>query len=207
MYRLYVKKVEHYFGVTKTRPVYERAVAELNDVHSRALCLEFADMERTLGEIDRARAILQHGSQFADPRKDPVYWRRWREFEEAHGNEDTFRDMLRVQRSVETANSQANYLAAEMVAGESLEAEQDRDEATGIEAMSKKAEREAQAKAGFLGLGSGPQEPDDATLGGKRKFVPAAGQVANKAATKENTNSNRANPDELDIDEVSSRVC
>jgi hypothetical protein len=106
MYRLYVKKVEHYFGVTKTRPVYERAVSELNDVHARAMCLEFADMERKLGEIDRARAILQHGSQFADPRKDPIYWRRWREFEESHGNEDTFRDMLRVQRSVETANSQ-----------------------------------------------------------------------------------------------------
>lgn len=110
MYRLYVKKVEQFFGVTKTRPVYERAVAELNDVHSRALCLEFADMERKLGEIDRARAILQHGSQFADPRKDPIYWRRWREFEEAHGNEDTFRDMLRVQRSVETANSQVENI-------------------------------------------------------------------------------------------------
>jgi pre-mRNA-splicing factor SYF1 len=108
MYRLYVKKVEHYFGVTKTRPVYERAVSELNDVHARAMCLEFADMERKLGEIDRARAILQHGSQFADPRKDPIYWRRWREFEESHGNEDTFRDMLRVQRSVETANSQVS---------------------------------------------------------------------------------------------------
>lgn len=106
MYRLYVKKVEHFFGITKTRPVYERAVAELNDVHSRAICLEFADMEKKLGEIDRARAILQHGSQFADPRKDPNYWRTWRSFEESHGNEDTFRDMLRVQRSVEAANSQ-----------------------------------------------------------------------------------------------------
>lgn len=51
MYRLYVKKVEHFFGITKTRPVYERAVAELNDVHSRVVCLEFADMERKLGEI------------------------------------------------------------------------------------------------------------------------------------------------------------
>ena len=106
MYRLYIKKVEHYFGITKTRPVYERAIAELNEIHSRAICLEFADMEKKLGEIDRARAIYQHGSQFADPRKDPLYWRRWREFEEAHGNEDTFRDMLRVQRSVETAYSQ-----------------------------------------------------------------------------------------------------
>ena len=56
-----------------------------------------------LGEVDRARAVLQYGSQFADPRRDVAYWQRWRSFEEAHGNEDTFRDMLRVQRSVETA--------------------------------------------------------------------------------------------------------
>jgi pre-mRNA-splicing factor SYF1 len=47
--------------------------------------------------------VLQFGAQFADPRRDPAYWLRWREFEEAHGNEDTFRDMLRVKRSVETA--------------------------------------------------------------------------------------------------------
>jgi hypothetical protein len=32
----------------------------------------------------------------------------WREFEEQHGNEDTFKDMLRVQRSVETAFSQVS---------------------------------------------------------------------------------------------------
>ena len=106
MYRLYIKKVEHYFGVTKTRPVYERAIAELNESQSATLCLEFAEMERKLGEIDRSRAVLQHGSQFADPRKDITYWKKWVAFEEAHGNEDTFRDMLRVQRSVETAFSQ-----------------------------------------------------------------------------------------------------
>lgn len=61
--------------------------------------------------------ILQYGSQFADPRREPAYWQNWREFEESHGNEDTFREMLRVQRSVETSFSQVNYLAAEMLAG------------------------------------------------------------------------------------------
>ncbi len=83
----------------------------------QVLCLEFAATERKLGEVDRARAIYQYGSQFADPRRDGSYWVQWREFEEAHGNEDTFREMLRVQRSVETSFSQVNYLAAEMLAG------------------------------------------------------------------------------------------
>jgi pre-mRNA-splicing factor SYF1 len=103
MYRLYIKKAEQFFGVTKTRPIYERALNDLGDDDARTLCLEFAEMERKLGEIDRARAVLQYGSQFADPRREAGYWQRWRSFEEAHGNEDTFREMLRVQRSVETA--------------------------------------------------------------------------------------------------------
>ena len=84
---------------------------ELDDDSSKLLCLEFAEMERKLGEVDRARAILQYGSQFSDPRRDSAYWKAWREFEEQHGNEDTFRDMLRVQRSVETAFSQVNLFA------------------------------------------------------------------------------------------------
>eukprot|EP01038_Epipyxis_sp_PR26KG_P008910 gene8910-12018_t len=117
MYRLYVKKVEQYYGVTKTRPVYERALKELNDDDAKAICLEFTETERKLGEIDRARSILQYGSQFADPRRDGNYWKQWREFEEAHGNEDTFREMLRVQRSVEASFSQANYLVSELMAG------------------------------------------------------------------------------------------
>jgi pre-mRNA-splicing factor SYF1 len=106
MIRLYAKKVEQLFGATKTRPIYENAIRELDDVTSKTLCVDFADMEQRLGEIDRARAVLQYGSQFCDPRRDRPYWLHWREFEEAHGNEDTFRDMLRVQRSVETSFAQ-----------------------------------------------------------------------------------------------------
>ena len=110
MHRLYIKKVEQHYGVTKTRPAYERAIAELDDDMARVICLEYAEVEKKLGEVDRARAVYQHGSQFADPRREQLYWHKWREFEEAHGNEDTFRDMLRIQRSVETAFSQVRSL-------------------------------------------------------------------------------------------------
>lgn len=102
--------MEHHYGVTKTRPVYERAITELNDDDARAMCIEFSGMESKLGEVDRARAIFQHGSQFADPRKFPEYWLKWKSFEEMYGNEDTFKEMLRIQRSVETANSQVRFL-------------------------------------------------------------------------------------------------
>jgi pre-mRNA-splicing factor SYF1 len=51
MYRLYARKTEQFYGVTKSRPVYERAIMELNENDSRVLCVEFAEMETRLGEV------------------------------------------------------------------------------------------------------------------------------------------------------------
>ena len=34
----------------------------------REMCLRYAQLEMKLGEIDRARAVYSHGSQFSDPR-------------------------------------------------------------------------------------------------------------------------------------------
>ena len=106
-----------YFGVPRTREIYERAIADLPDEPAKSMCLAFAEAERRLGEVDRARAVLGHGAQLADPRRDPTYWQKWLEFEVAHGNEETFREMLRVKRSVQAAFSNVNYMAAEMLAG------------------------------------------------------------------------------------------
>ena len=57
--------------------------------------------ERKLGEIDRARAIYAHASQFCDPRVNPNFWAEWNSFEIETGSEDTFREMLRIKRSVQ----------------------------------------------------------------------------------------------------------
>ena len=40
------------------------------------------------------------------------YWTQWHQFEVEHGNEDTFRDMLRIKRSVGVAFSTANTFGA-----------------------------------------------------------------------------------------------
>ena len=72
-------------------------------------------MERKLGEIDRARAIYAHASQFCDPRVHPTFWQEWNNFEIDTGSEDTFREMLRIKRSVQAQfNTEASYLAAQM---------------------------------------------------------------------------------------------
>jgi pre-mRNA-splicing factor SYF1 len=41
----------------------------LPDEDLRNLCVRYAQLERKLGEIDRARAIFVHGSHLADPRR------------------------------------------------------------------------------------------------------------------------------------------
>jgi pre-mRNA-splicing factor SYF1 len=192
MYRLYIRKVEQHYGITKTRPVYERAIAELNDDMSRDLCVQYASVEAKLGEVDRARAVFQHGSQFADPRKHGDYWAKWKGFEEVHGNEDTFRDMLRVQRSVETANSQVNYLAEEMMFAEAqaagVQPSGEVAAGTGVGGIALLAEQEAREAAAA-------QESH------KRKFVAASSSGEEPVAkTVKTTAGLEANPDEIDID-------
>src|SRR3954463_8037941 len=80
------------------------------------MCLRFAALERKLGEIDRARAIYAHASQFCDPRVNPRFWSEWNTFEIETGSEDTFREMLRIKRSVQAQfNTEASYLAAQTI--------------------------------------------------------------------------------------------
>jgi len=117
MYNLYIVKASDIYGVTKTRHIYERAIEELPDHQAREMCCRFADLERKLGEIDRARAVYGHCSQMCDPRVAPDFWKVWKEFEIRHGNEDTMREMLRIKRSVQaTYNTQINMMSAQMLA-------------------------------------------------------------------------------------------
>lgn len=101
MFSYYITKSASNFGLPSTRGIYERAIAALPDRQAKEMCIKFADMERRLGEIDRARAILGHASQFCDPRTSPEFWSKWETFEVQHGNEDTFKEMLRIKRSVQ----------------------------------------------------------------------------------------------------------
>ncbi|KAI0747985.1 spliceosome complex protein [Daedaleopsis nitida] len=129
LFTIYIAKATSNYGLPATRPIYERAIELLPDRQTAEMCLRFAAMERKLGEIDRARAIYAHASQFCDPRVHPKFWQEWNNFEIETGSEDTFREMLRIKRSVQAQfNTEASYLAAQMAAKESgLETEAERD--------------------------------------------------------------------------------
>ncbi|KAJ3016435.1 UNVERIFIED_CONTAM: pre-mRNA-splicing factor syf1 [Siphonaria sp. JEL0065] len=102
MFELYIAKSVSFFGRTSSREIYQRALEVLPDKTARTMAIRFAQMEASLFEVDRARAIWSYGSQFADPRIDPEYWKGWQEFETKHGNEDTFKEML---SAIEIADS------------------------------------------------------------------------------------------------------
>ncbi|XP_071930402.1 uncharacterized protein [Coffea arabica] len=114
MYEIYIARAAEIFGVPKTREIYEQAIESgLPDKDVKVMCLRYAELEKSLGEVDRARALYKHASQFADPRSDPDFWSKWHEFEVQHGNEDTFREMLRVKRSVSASYSQTHFILPE----------------------------------------------------------------------------------------------
>jgi pre-mRNA-splicing factor SYF1 len=79
------------------------------------------------------------------------FWSQWHDFEVAHGNEDTFTDMLRVKRTVQAQFSQANYMAAEML----TEAPHIVSDAEAAQQEAEKAARLAGRTGGGSGGGGG----------------------------------------------------
>lgn len=156
MFNFYITKSASNFGLPSTRPIYERAIAALPDKEARDMCLKFADMEKRLGEIDRARAIYGHASQFCDPRTSPNFWSKWEAFEVQHGNEDTFKEMLRIKRSVQAQyNTDVNFIASQALARIQHHPDVDSDEDK-VDAMAA-LEREARAPQGFVPARTGRQ--------------------------------------------------
>jgi pre-mRNA-splicing factor SYF1 len=197
MFSYYITKSASNFGLPSTRSIYERAISALPDREAKEMCIKFADMERRLGEIDRARAIMGHASQFCDPRTNPEFWQKWETFEVQHGNEDTFKEMLRIKRSVQAQykyvvdhfffalikkltlySTDVNFIASQAIARSAQTAETANGEALDdkIDAMAA-LERQARAPAGFVSASSGPE-------GAKSSDAPIA----------------PANPDAIDVD-------
>ncbi|KAM0033587.1 putative tetratricopeptide-like helical domain superfamily [Helianthus debilis subsp. tardiflorus] len=113
MYEIYIARAA---GVPKTREIYEQAIVSggLPEKDAIKMCIKYAELEHSLGEIDRARKIYVYASCLADPHNSDL-WINWHEFEVQHGNEDTFRDMLRIKRSVNAGHSQTSVMLPECI--------------------------------------------------------------------------------------------
>jgi pre-mRNA-splicing factor SYF1 len=205
-YQLYIAKTAKILGQTATRDIYQSAIQNLDDDSASRLCLDFADMETSLQEIERARAVLVYGAQMADPRRNEEYWNKWNEFEIANGNEETFREMLRIKRSVEAAFSTVNYNAAEMSGAATKQAET----LSNDEALRMIAEREgvqldqtSTTISGFVrasGSGAGKRSAQAASLDEVEERV----AKLRKATAKKNQsiqNEIDGDDDEIDIED------
>lgn len=181
MFSIYIAKATANYGLPATRPIYERALEVLPDRQTAEMCLRFAALERKLGEIDRARSIYAHASQFCDPRVNPNFWAEWNSFEIETGSEDTFREMLRIKRSVQAQfNTEASYLAAQTTAARQGAAlDDDEEDAAQADPMAA-AEKQA-----------------DGTKG--PAFVTAKHGAKQADATEEAVAPSQANADEIHI--------
>eukprot|EP00957_Ditylum_brightwellii_P190677 14515381-Ditylum_brightwellii.AAC.1 len=55
--------------------LYKRTIVALKDAPASRMCLDFAALETKLHELHCARTAYLYGSQLADPRRDPDYWK------------------------------------------------------------------------------------------------------------------------------------
>ena len=68
MFNIYIAKATQFYGVSRTREVYERAFERLEPNQLLVqLGLRFAKMERKLNESERARGVYMHLSQYCNP--------------------------------------------------------------------------------------------------------------------------------------------
>nr|XP_051204028.1 uncharacterized protein LOC127317512 [Lolium perenne] len=101
VYEVYVAWATELYGVLNARDVYCQAISGggLPDKDATTMCVRFADLEIGLGEVARARALYVYAASFTGPEVHPEFWKRWNDFEVLHGDESTFREMLRVKRT------------------------------------------------------------------------------------------------------------
>jgi pre-mRNA-splicing factor SYF1 len=209
MYRLYIKKAESFFGVTRTREIHEQAIKNLSDKDAQVMSLDYAQLERRLGEVDRARAIFSHGAQFENPKRAPDYWKQWHDFEVSHGNEDTFRDMLRVKRSVMTAFANETFYDmassevpvqsdAEVLSRNASKHHHNKDAMSAIEAQV--TQQGGSNVSGFVASSSSSKRKAEDELEALERQAKAIRQAAETSASDPAAVSIE-NPEEIDLDD------
>ncbi|SOV23901.1 pre-mRNA-splicing factor SYF1, putative [Plasmodium sp. DRC-Itaito] len=99
-YKIFISKVSRAYGIQKAREAFEEAIQTLSDDSARQLCMIYIDMEYKLNEYERVRALYIYTAQYTNPLIYVDFYKDWREFEALHGNENTFREMIRIKKSV-----------------------------------------------------------------------------------------------------------
>lgn len=180
MYRFYISRVAEHFGLPATRPIFQNSIDSLDDSGANMICQEFIAVEEKLGEIDRARSLFGFASQFNNPRTFAEFWTKWEEFEKNYGTQETYKEMLRIKRSVSAQfNTDTQYIGtqAEMLKNKLKQGQDiDQDQPSEGETAMSMLEKQANAPLGFV-----------ASTDSTEKDQPKTGHQ-------------ESNPDQIDID-------
>ena len=139
-FNLHLAKTTQYFGLMSARQLFERAFGLLSGSNLIQAGLRFAKLERKLGEIERARNIYVHLSQFCNPNSQvnqtKIFWSIWEKFEVHFGDQDSYTDLMRTKRSVELRYSSVveNFAMRDEETTEKLEEDQESQEKRADEA-------------------------------------------------------------------------
>jgi hypothetical protein len=124
-YYLAISETVRLLGGGASRKIFEDAIAKFTEMKAGNVlvefCIQYCSVEVQLGEIKRGRKILEHASQFSNPKKFENFWDYWKQFEITHGDELSFKDMKRARRSVDVLYSDKHFHAVEVSQASSLE--------------------------------------------------------------------------------------
>lgn len=67
LYKFYIARVAELLGLTASRSVFEKGLTVLKETQKVPWGLGFIEIEKKLGEIDRARQIYSYLAQFCEP--------------------------------------------------------------------------------------------------------------------------------------------
>lgn len=169
-YKFLIAKVGHMFGPARTREVFTLALQNVPDSDVKPICMQFAALETSLKEFERARSIYQHCAPACFPTSHQDFWSAWKNFEMAHGDEESYKEMLRAKRAVEARYAQVRFNTAEignpaLTAAASKAAESLEDQMAEAEALIEAEEREIDIFRGGEARGDyeGPTEVNDGT--------------------------------------------
>lgn len=100
LFGYFINKTKQLSDITDLRSVYERATRALSTDTDNlvTVSLGWASLEASLGELTRTRALLVHIAEQASG--DDRLWDAWETIEKDHGDERSFRDMLRLKRAI-----------------------------------------------------------------------------------------------------------
>ncbi|KAK6588723.1 hypothetical protein RS030_3480 [Cryptosporidium xiaoi] len=101
-----------------TRSIFDSAIESLKtaDVIIK-ICIKYVNFELNMGEINRVRSIFLYASEFVpkiylQENQFSLYnkfWTSWSYFECEYGDEDTLRDLLRIQKNVPLVSGHSVY--------------------------------------------------------------------------------------------------